>query len=280
MAIGLTTKEADTVEHCFLTTTHADLLFFTNRGRVFQLKGYDVPQSSRTAKGQAIVNFLQLAPNEKVSAILPSTEIENDKYFIMVTGKGTIKKTAIEDFINVRHSGLIAIKLKGDDNLEWVKPSRGDENVILVTSRGQAIRFKEADVRPMGRSASGVRGIKIKTNDQVVGMGIFDSKVDKTAKLLVIMEKGFGKQTLLDAYKIQGRGGSGIKTAKITDKTGKIISGSIAYGEEQDLMVISAQGQVIRLAVKQVNVLGRDTQGVRVMRFKEEKDIVANVALL
>lgn len=278
--IGLTTKEEDSIKLCFLTTTHADILFFTNKGRVFQLKGYDVPQASRTAKGQALINFLQLAQNEKVSAILPST-IENDKFLIMVTNKGTIKKTSIEDFANVRRSGLIALKLKNGDNLEWVQPSNGKENVILVTGDGQAIRFKEENIREMGRAAAGVRGIKLKGSDEIVGMGVFDPKVSKTAKLLVIMEKGFGKQTTLDAYKIQGRGGSGIKTAKITTKTGKIVSGLIVYGdEENDLMIMSNKGQVIRLAAKQVNLLGRDTQGVRVMRFKDINDSVANVTLV
>lgn len=278
--IGLTTKEEDSVEHVFLTSTHADILFFTTRGRVFQLKGYDIPPSSRTAKGQAVVNFLQLAPSEKVSAMLPSNEIENDKFIIMVTKNGTIKKTPIEDFANVRRSGLIAIKLRDNDNLEWVKASKGNENIILVTRGGQAIRFKEKDVRPMGRTASGIRGIKIKSNDTVVGMGIFDPSIDKTASLLVIMEHGYGKQTPLNAYKVQGRGGSGIKTAKITSKTGSIVSGIIAYGDDQDLIAISNNGQVIRFSAKQVNVLGRDTQGVRVMRFKAEKDTVANVALV
>jgi len=278
--IGLTTKEEDSVEHVFLTSTHADILFFTTRGRVFQLKGYDIPVSSRTAKGQAVVNFLQLAPSEKVSAMLPSNEIENDKFIIMVTKNGTIKKTPIEDFANVRRSGLIALKLRDNDNLEWVKASKGNENIILVTRGGQAIRFKEKDVRAMGRTASGVRGIKIKSSDTVVGMGIFEPSIDKTASLLVIMEHGYGKQTPLNAYKIQGRGGSGIKTAKITSKTGAIVSGIIAYGDDQDLIAISNNGQVIRFSAQKVNVLGRDTQGIRVMRFKAEGDSVANVALV
>ena len=278
--IGLTTKEEDCIEHFFITSTHADILFFTNRGRVFQLKGYDIPLASRTAKGQALINFLQLAPGEKVSALLPSTDIENDKFLIMVTNQGTIKKTPIEDFANVRRSGLIAIKLRNDDNLEWVQPSKGNENIILVSKNGQAIRFKEADVRPMGRTSSGVRGIKLKSTDGVVGMGIFDPKEDKVARLMIIMENGFGKQTNLNAYKIQGRGGSGIKTAKITSKTGKIVSGRIIYKDEKDLIIISTKGQVIRLSMDQVNVLGRDTQGVRVMRFKESSDTVANVTLV
>ena len=278
--IGLTTKEEDTVEHCFMTNTHADIMFFTNRGRVFQLKGYDLPQASRTAKGQALVNFLQLAQAEKVSAILPLSDIENDKFLVMVTNKGTIKKTPIADFANVRRSGLIAIKLKSDDDLQWVQPSKGTENIILVTREGQAIRFKEADVRPMGRASSGVRGIKLKSKDEVVGMAVFDPKDEKVANLLVIMDRGYGKQTELKAYKIQGRGGSGIKTAKITDKTGKIVSGKLIYADASDMIVISNKGQVIRLAIKEVSVLGRDTQGVRVMRFKEEGDTVANITLI
>ncbi|MFA6422491.1 MAG: DNA gyrase C-terminal beta-propeller domain-containing protein, partial [Candidatus Buchananbacteria bacterium] len=278
--IGATTKEEDSIEHIFITNTHSDILFFTNKGRVFQLKGYDVPQASRTSKGQALVNFLQLSPGEKVSAILPSTEIENDKFVIMVTSNGIIKKTAIGDFANVRRSGLIAIKIRGGDNLEWVLPSKGAENIILVTADGQAIRFKEANVRPMGRTASGVRAIKLKSNDTVVGMGIFDGKDDKQGNLLVIMKNGYGKQTPLNAYKVQGRGGSGIKTAKITAKTGKIVSGKIIYGDINDLIVVSNNGQVIRLAIKQVSILGRDTQGVRVMRFKDENDTVSNVTLV
>ena len=180
----------------------------------------------------------------------------------------------------MRRSGLIALKLKEGDNLEWVEASNGTENVILVTAGGQAIRFKEANIRPMGRSASGIRGIKLKSNDSVVGMGIFDAKEDKKSNLLVIMENGFGKRTSLSSYKIQGRGGSGIKTAKITSKTGKIITGKIVHEDDGDLMAISHKGQVIRLAIKQVSILGRDTQGVRVMRFKDESDTVANVTLL
>lgn len=278
--IGLTTKEEDTVEHCFMTNTHSDIMFFTNRGRVFQLKGYDLPQASRTAKGQALVNFLQLSQTEKVSAILPLSDIENDKFLVMVTNKGTIKKTPIADFANVRRSGLIVIKLKSDDDLQWVQPSKGAENIILVTREGQAIRFKEADVRPMGRTSSGVRGIKLKSKDEVVGMAVFDPKDEKVANLLVIMDRGYGKQTELKSYKIQGRGGSGIKTAKITDKTGKIVSGKLIYADASDMIVISNKGQVIRLAIKEVSVLGRDTQGVRVMRFKEEGDTVANITLI
>jgi DNA gyrase subunit A len=278
--IGLTTKEEDIVEHCFLTSTHADIMFFTNRGRVFQLKAYDLPQASRTAKGQALVNFLQLAPNERVSAILPSTQIENDKFMVMVTNKGTIKKTPIEDFKNVRRSGLIAIKLRPDDDLNWVATSKGNENIILITREGQAIRFKETDVRSMGRNSSGVKGMRLKSKDEIVGMAVFDPKEEKVANILTVMSNGFGKQTELSHYKVQGRGGSGIKTAKITDKTGKIINAKIIYPDDKEMIVISTHGQVIRMVLSQISVLGRDTQGVRIMRFKEEKDTVANITIV
>ena len=275
--IGLTTKEEDVVEHFFMTTTHADIFFFTNRGRVFQLKGYDIPAASRTAKGQALVNFLQLAPNEKVSSILPASDLENDKFLIMVTNKGTIKKTPIDDFKNVRRSGLIAIKLKPGENMEWVKGSKGTENIILVTANGQSIRFKEADVRSMGRAAAGVKGLTLRAGDEIVGMDVFEPKTEKTANLMIIMRNGYGKQTSLSAYKTQGRGGSGIRTAHITDKTGKIVNSRVVYGDEGDLIIISTKGQVIRLSIKEINLLGRDTQGVRVMRFKDPTDSIVNI---
>ena len=278
--IGLTTKEKDIVEHCFLTSTHANLMFFTNRGRVFQLKAYDLPQTSRTAKGQALVNFLQLGQGETVSAILSSTDIKDDKFLVMVTNKGTIKKTAIEDFKNVRRSGLIALKLKIGDDLNWVEPSNGNENIILITRKGQAIRFKEKDVRAMGRTSSGVRGIKIKSTDEVVGMAVFDPKDEKTSNILTVMGHGYGKQTQLKNYKVQGRGGSGIKTAKITDKTGDIMSAKLITPEHKEMIIISNNGQVIRINLSQVNVLGRDTQGVRIMKFKVEKDKVANITII
>jgi DNA gyrase subunit A len=278
--IGLTTKEEDIVEHCFLTSTHADLMFFTNRGRVFQLKAYDLPQASRTAKGQALVNFLQLGQGETVSAILSSTDIKDDKFLVMVTNKGTIKKTAIEDFKNVRRSGLIALKLKIGDDLNWVEPSNGNENIILITRKGQAIRFKEKDVRAMGRTSSGVRGIKIKSTDEVVGMAVFEPKDEKTSNILTVMGHGYGKQTLLKNYKVQGRGGSGIKTAKITEKTGDIMSAKLITPEHKEMIIISNNGQVIRINLSQVSVLGRDTQGVRIMKFKAEKDKVANITII
>ena len=283
--MGLTTKEEDTVEHLISTTTHLDLLFFTTRGRVFQLKAYDVPAASRTSKGQAIVNFLQLAPEEKISAILSVKELgEGDfKYLVMVTRAGIIKKVDLKDFENVRRSGLISIKLKDGDRLEWVKPSSGNDEIILITAVGQAIRFKEKNVRPMGRAATGVRGIRLKGKDEVIGMDVIDpSLVSKNLiDLFVLMENGFGKRTNLKNYKIQGRGGSGIKTAKTTPKTGKIISAFITSSkDERDLIIISKFGQVIRLPFKSVSTLGRATQGVRLMRFKEADDRAASVTFV
>ena len=282
--IGATTREEDIIEHLFTTNTHADLMFFTSRGRLFQLKAYEVPQITRTAKGQAIVNFLQLAPEEKVSAVLTMDDLSAFKYPVMVTEKGLIKKVGLEKFQNVRRSGLIAIKLKEGDFLRWVKPSSGQDNIILVTAQGQAIRFKEQNVREMGRGAAGVRGIKIKkSGDEVVGMDILDNgKAGSTEQLLVVMDKGYGKRTPLQDYKVQGRGGSGIKTASVTDKTGRVISSFIVNAKlaNEDIIIISGKGQVIRMPLKSVNVIGRATQGVRLMKFKAEGDLVASVTFV
>ena len=281
--VGLTTKEEDVIEHIITTNTHDNMLFFTTRGRVFQLRAYDIPVASRTAKGQALVNFLQLAPNEKVSAIRSMDDISKYKYLVMVTSKGVIKKTSLDDFSNVRASGLIALKIKPDDMLEWVRPSGGADDIAIITSGGQAIRFKESGVRPMGRTASGVRGIKLRSNDSVVGMDVVSPNLisKKVLELLVVAENGLGKRTILTEYKVQGRGGSGIKTMSVTDKTGRIVGASIINNtDEKDLMIISVKGQVVRTPMKTVPTLGRATQGVRLMRFKQDGDKVASMTLL
>ncbi|MBU2542553.1 DNA gyrase subunit A, partial [Patescibacteria group bacterium] len=281
--IGLATKEEDVVDKMITTNTHDNILFFTSRGRVFQLSAYDIPQATRTSKGQALVNFLQLAPNEKVSAILSVSDMENYKFLVMVTTKGTIKKTAVADFDNVRRSGLIALKLKPEDMLEWVQPSTGKDDVVLTTAGGQAIRFKEAGIRAMGRTASGVRGMRIKSKDEIIGMDVVQSELVKKGvmEILVISENGMGKRTNLQEYKVQGRGGSGIKTMAVTPKTGKIISMEVINNsEEQDLVIISVHGQVIRTPLKAISTLGRATQGIRIMRFKAEGDKVASITLL
>jgi DNA gyrase subunit A len=280
--IGLTTKEEDDVEHFFSTNTHDDLMFFTTKGRVFQLKAYEVPQASRTAKGQNIVNFLQLGPEEKVSSILQGTDMSLYKYLVMVTEQGLIKRVGIDKFSNVRRSGLIALRLNEGDQLQWVKLSSGKDDVVLVSADGQAIRFKEKDVREMGRNAAGVRGMRLKGKDTIVGMDVLpDGEIQSGEQLLVVMSKGYGKRTSLKEYKVQGRGGSGIKTANITDKTGEIRAVRIISSKQEgDAIIISKMGQVIRLPLKSVSVLGRATQGVRLMRFKENNDELASMVLL
>ena len=282
--IGLTTKEEDSVEMFFSTNTHADLLFFTTRGRVFKLKGYDVPVGSRTAKGSSLVNFLQISGEEKVNSVLSMDKLDKEKFLVMVTRKGLIKKTDISDFANVRRSGLIAIKLNNGDALEWVKSSVGEDNIILTSKNGQAIHFKESQIRSMGRAAAGVRSMRLKEEDEIVGMDIINPKQLKNTSLLVIMEKGYGKKTPLKEYKVQSRGGSGIKTANTTEKTGKI-AGSIAIGpilekEKTDLLAISGKGQTIRVPLKSIPTLGRATQGVRIMSLKEIRDHVSSLTLV
>ncbi|MCG2692830.1 hypothetical protein L6279_01840 [Candidatus Parcubacteria bacterium] len=284
--VGLTTKEEDTVERFFTTTTHSDILFFTTRGRVFQLKAYDVPTASRTAKGQALVNFLQISSEERVSEVLALAELEGYKYLLMVTKNGVIKKVDINAFEKVRSSGLIAIKLKNDDRLEWVRASRGGDTIVLVSAHGQSIHFKETEIRAMGRGAAGVRGIRLKPEDDIISMQIVGKEDLKTAQIFVISEKGFGKKSKIAGYKLQGRGGSGIKTAKITAKTGKLVSGWIIDDKtlkedgSRDMVIISDKGQVIRLPLKSVPSLGRATQGVKLMRFKEAGDKVASVTVV
>ncbi len=280
--MGLTTKEEDTVEFMFTSQTHNDVLFFTTKGRAFQLKVYEIPQASRIAKGTPVVNFLQLIGNEQVSSILPLDKTVFSKYLFFATEQGLVKKVELSAFSNVRRSGLIAIKIKDDDKLIWVKPTSGSDHIMLVSAKGQAIRFPETDVRDMGRGAAGVHGIRLKKDDRVIGMGI--AKTDKEKKrsyqVLTIMAHGFGKRTDISSYKVQGRGGSGIKTAKTTDKTGDITNAFLINAgsmEDHDLIIISEKGQVIRTPFKTVNVLGRDTQGVRIMRFKEDEDRVAGV---
>ncbi len=280
--IGVTTKEEESVEQLLSTNTHDNILFFTNRGRVFQLFAYDIPQGSRTAKGQALVNFLRLAPNEKVTVMLAMSDLEKIKFLVMATRKGLIKKCALDEFANVRRSGLIALKLKADDGMEWVRPSTGSDTIMIATKEGQAIRFKEDDVRAMGRNAAGVHGVRLHGSDEVIGMDVVDPK-NKQVEFLTIGENGLGKLTSIDSYKIQGRGGSGIKTAKVTEKTGFVIHASavdIEKNKEKDIVLMSAKGQVIRLPFKSIPSSGRDTQGVRLMRFKEDGDKVVSVTLI
>lgn len=287
--LGLEIKEEDKVQHLITTTTHANILFFTTKGKVFQLTAYDIPQTQRMAKGQALVNFLEVGQTEMVSAILPVSGLEKFKNLVMVTKQGIVKKVSINDFANVRRSGLIAIKLKEDDALEWVKPTTGGDELIIVSSLGQAIRFKEKDLRPMGRAAGGVRGMKIKKGDFVVSMDVIyqsKQKSDDAEKLLIITENGFGKMTAIKNYRFQRRGGSGTKTAKITEKTGKIVDARLVNGKnlpnfiKGDLLLISQQGKTIRLPLKSVPTMSRSTQGVRLMKFRQDNDRVSSFTLI
>jgi DNA gyrase subunit A len=280
--MGLTTKEEDTVEFMFTSLTHNDVLFFTTKGRAFQLKVYEIPQASRVAKGTPVVNFLQLIGNEQISSILPLDKAVFSKYLFFATEQGLVKKVELSAFGNVRRSGLIAIKIKDDDKLIGVKPTSGSDHIMLVSAKGQAIRFPETDVRDMGRGAAGVHGIRLRKDDKMIGMGIAKTDKEKKRKyqILTIMAHGFGKRTDFSSYKVQGRGGSGIKTAKTTDKTGDITNSFLINAdsmEDRDLIIISEKGQVIRTPFKTVSILGRDTQGVRIMRFKEDEDRVAGV---
>jgi len=269
--IGMVTRDDDAVHHFITTTTHANILFFTNRGRVFQMKAYELPSLGRTTKGQSLVNFIQVQPNEKVSALV-AMKAKTQGFLTMCTKDGLIKKTALEEFENVRRSGLIAITLKSNDELRWVKATNGKDEVILVTAGGQSIRFKESNVRSMGRTAAGVTGIRLSKDDTVVGMGVIDDK----GNLLIVTEHGFGKVTGLKQYKIQTRGGKGIKTAKITSKTGKIVCSMVTNDSEEDLIAISEKGQVIRIPIGTVPSHSRATQGVKIMKL-EAGDKVASV---
>ncbi|MCK9379199.1 MAG: DNA gyrase subunit A [Candidatus Moranbacteria bacterium] len=278
--IGATNREGDVIDSVTAVMTHDELMFFTNSGKVFQTKAYEIPESSRTAKGQAVVNFLQLSQEEKITEMIAFSKDDDYKYFFMATEKGVVKKIKLDDFKNVRRSGLIAINLDKDDKLGWVKPTTGSDEVVISTAGGQAIRFKESDVRAMGRAAAGVRGIKLRSDDYVIGMGAV-LKGQKGNQLMVFSENGFGKRSDLKSYKIQKRGGSGIKTAKITPKTGKLAGSSIINIDdiEGDLIITSSKGQIIRIPLTSISVLGRATQGVRIMRLKSDDKVVASAVI-
>jgi len=265
--MGAITREGDVIQKVLSIMTHDNLLFFTNTGKVFQTKAYEIPESTRVAKGQSIVNFLSLSQEESVTAIVAFNKSDKFKYLIMMTEMGTVKKTKLKEFENVRRSGLIAIKLEKDDALRWTNATTGTDEVIIATKNAKAIHFKESDVRAMGRNAAGVRGIKLKKDDKVIGMDVV-FRNQKGNQLLAISEKGYGKRTNLKAYKVQKRGGSGIKTASLTTKTGKLIGSSIVNIDEleMDMILTSQQGQIIRIPLKSISVLGRATQGVRIMK--------------
>lgn len=281
--VGMATKEEDVVSQFFLANTHDNILFFTKSGKVFQTKGYEVPESSRQSKGRAIVNFLQVSPNDSITAVVPIPKSvpsgQKGMFLFMTTAKGIIKKVDMDAFSLVRKNGMLAIKLKGDDELGWVLSTSGNDQIMIVTSGGSAIRFKEKDVRPMGRSASGVIGIRTQSGEKVVGADVVPSGAEKGLYVLAIMDHGYGKRTELKSYKVQKRGGKGIMTAKITPKTGKLVSAHITSEEDKELIAVSRKGQVIRTSVNSISVLGRATQGVRIMKV-ENGDGLASVAVV
>lgn len=274
---GMTTKEEDVIDQVVQASSHDYLLFFTNMGRIFRLKAYEVPAASLSAKGVAAVNLLQLQPEEKITAIIKHEKNANeDGYLFMATKKGTVKKTPVKDYANVRTNGLIAIKLDEGDELRWIKRTTGENDVIISTSAGQAIRFNEKDTRPMGRSARGVRGVRLRPNDSVVGMDIVTGD-DQT--LLVVSEKGFGKRTKVSNFPSHKRGGVGIKAAVVTAKTGPIISVQTIDPEITEALLVSQSGQTIRLGLSDIKLLGRTTQGVTIMRLSDG-DAVSSIGLM
>ncbi len=285
---GMTTKEEDEVAHILTANTHDDIYFFTSRGRVFKIKAYDLPEGSRQAKGQAVVNLINIEADEKLETILSQGKSNTAKFLLMVTQNGTVKKTKISEFDSIRQSGKIAIKLEAGDNLKWVQPTTGSDHILLVSREGKSIRFKEEDVRPTARDTQGVRGIDLKPGDFVVGMEVFPSTkaapTDKRRKVfedvLIVMENGLGKRTGVKSWPLQKRGGQGVKAAQVTPKTGKIVS-CIAVDETIDQVVLTSKSaQIIKLPLKNIPQLGRDTQGVILMRFSKKGDSVSAVTCL
>ncbi|MDR3298030.1 MAG: DNA gyrase subunit A [Candidatus Nomurabacteria bacterium] len=275
---GMTTKEEDVINTIITTNSHDYLLFFTNQGRIFRIKAYEIPQASLVAKGTAAVNLLNLHPEEKVTAIIKQADnSEGEGYLFMATTKGTIKKTSLKDYVNIRTNGLITIKLDSKDELRWVKGTAGDNDIIISTSAGQAVRFNEKDVRPMGRAARGVRGMRLRPNDTIVGMDVVSDP--KHQKLIAISANGYGKATAVNNFPTHKRGGVGIKVAAVTSKTGPIVEVKTLEPDANELIMMSTKGQAIRVAVKEIPTLGRATQGVRVMRMNDG-DTIASVGII
>ena len=269
--IALTHKEEDTVEHLFVANTHSYIMFFTNRGKVYRLRAHEVPAASRQARGSAIINLIQIEPGERITATRTVKEFSDKQYLFMGTRKGVVKKTALSAFDTPRKGGILAINLDDDDELNWVKVTDGEQQVIMATRNGMAIRFPAAPGRPMGRAAAGVIGIRLRPGDEVIGMEVCSESCD----LLVATEKGYGKRTLITAYRPQARGGYGLKTLNITDKNGPLVDMKVV-SEEDELLVITAEGHIIRQAVASISEVGRLTQGVRLIRL-DEGDRVAGI---
>lgn len=267
---AMSTKEDDFVEHIMITSTHSDVLFFTNKGRVYKLRAYEIPEAGRVAKGTNIINLIAIEPDERIETVLSIRDNTKDGFLFMATKQGIVKKTPLSDFKNLRKNGLIAINLREGDELLKVKVTRGDANIIIVTQNGYAVRFSEKNVRAMGRTASGVRSINLKDDDIAVCMDIAVDSED----LLIISEYGFGKRTPISEYKVQNRGGVGLITYKISEKTGKVV-GATMCNELDELMLINSSGVAIRINVKDISVTGRSAMGVTLMRTNEDEKVVA-----
>ncbi len=270
--MGISTKETDAVSHIFYTQTHDSILFFTDKGRVFQIKVWEIPETQRAAKGQAVVNLINIEQGEKVTAVLTTRQKgESTQYFFMCTGKGTVKKTSLSEYANIRKSGLVAIKLDSGDELGWVAATAGKDDLIIVSRAGKSIRFSETQVKPTHRDTSGVRGIRLSKDDEVVSLNI----VQKDAQLLVIMENGLGKKTAFSAWSRQGRGGQGVKAAQVTAKTGQIVTAQAVDGKMDTLVLTSNKGQLIKMDLAEVPTLQRQTQGVILMRVRAGEKVAA-----
>ena len=269
---GMQTLEEDYVEELFMSHTHHYLMFFTNTGRVYRMKAYEIPEASRTSRGTAIVNLLQLMPDEKISAVIEIDGYRDGEYLFMATKKGLVKKTSMKEYANVRKTGLAAITLREDDELIEVKYTNSDAEILLVTKYGQCIRFNEKDVRPTGRTSMGVRGMNLTDRDEIIGMQLNI----QGEELLIVSEKGMGKRTYMSEFTCQNRGGKGVKCYKITEKTGNVM-GVKAVHENDEIMIINTEGIVIRMKCKGISVLGRITSGVKLINLKDG-DIVASIA--
>ena len=276
---GMATINDDYITELFMTTTHSEIMFFTNFGRAYKVKGYEIPEGSRISRGTAVVNIIQLMPDEKVSAVIPLDGIKigdenKDTYFVMATKNGTIKKTPISAFANIRKSGIIAIDLRDDDKLIDVKITDNTDTIMLFTYEGKSIMFDEKDIRITGRSSMGVRGMRLSEGDKVIAM----TKTSESNQVIIVSEKGFGKRTLTSEFRLQSRGGKGIKAYNITDKTGNI-AGVISVEEDDELLMINSAGTMIRIRVSEVSLLKRVTSGVKMIRIDDKDDVrVASIA--
>lgn len=269
---GMQTIEDDYIDELLMTTTHHYLMFFTNMGKVYRLKAYEIPEAGRTARGTAIINLLQLQAGEKITAVLSLKDYSQGQYLFMATKSGIVKKTPIQDYANVRKTGLAAISLKDDDELIEVKFTDNKKDIILVTKYGQCIRFKDTDVRSTGRVSMGVRGINLSDGDEIIGMQL----CSQGDYLLIVSEKGMGKRTSMSEFSVQNRGGKGVKCYKITEKTGNVV-GVKAVNDDNEVMMITTEGIIIRISCSDISILGRITSGVKLMNL-DEKVSVASIA--